>query len=57
MKNLCTILAVIGIILAVPAVIGRFIGPPSIRGFSASGLLTLANTFLLLSLVVNSLKK
>ena len=57
MKQLANLLAMAGIVLVVTTLYGRFHGSAGIVGFSGSGLLTSANTLLLLSLVVSSLKK
>ena len=57
MKQLANLLAIAGIVLVVMTLYGRFHGSAGIVGFSGSGLLTSANTLLLLSLVVGSLKK
>ncbi len=57
MKMVIMILAILGAVGTVVAVIGRFYGAPSIIGFSAQGMLATSNAFLLLSLVASTMLK
>jgi hypothetical protein len=57
MKMLSNALAVVGVLIAVGAIVGRFVDKPTIVGFTATGLLGVSNTCLLISLVLNTLKK
>lgn len=57
MKMLSTICAVAGVILAAAGMLGRFYGPPTVLGFAATSLLITSNTFLLLSIVLNTMSK
>ena len=57
MKQLSIIFALVGAIITVLAIVGRFYGPPTVFGFQAAGVLTLANTCLLAALVANLISK
>lgn len=61
MKYLALAVCALGLLVALAAVAGRFIGPPEVHllgyTFRASGLLLVANTLLLLGISVNLLSK
>ncbi|HOO51695.1 MAG TPA: hypothetical protein PLK94_10455 [Alphaproteobacteria bacterium] len=59
MKQLSRVLGVVGILVALYAVVGRFVGAPVVLsavregGFAAGSLLTAANTLMLAAVMLN----